>query len=58
MVSDFFDVKKEWGKAVKDLEEMTIREKITAFLAQGAQTGREKELLQLTRRLNELTKEK
>jgi DNA primase len=49
---------KEWGKAVKDLEEMTIREKITAFLAQGTQTGREKELLQLTRRLNELTKEK
>jgi DNA primase len=59
LVEDDFTEKtfdSEWEAALGELEELDIREKITAIRATGRQENRPKELLELTHRLNDLTK--
>jgi len=46
----------EWKKALEELEELKVREKIGVIRATGRQESKPKELLELTRRLNDLTK--
>jgi len=47
---------REWDKAIGELEELNVREKITALRATGKQENQPRELLELTGRLNDLTK--
>jgi DNA primase len=49
---------REWKKAVVELEEIGIREKIDNIQSGGKQEKQQEELLKLTRRLNELTRGK
>jgi DNA primase len=46
----------EWEKALSELEEVKVRGKITAIRATGRQESKPKKLLELTHRLNDLTK--